>query len=227
MSTRSMARGLAMVLAAPLAAACYNPSVSIHQRAALEQQLTRTAIWRTIQQLAVHRDALEGEWRVRVLAPNPKDESWIEAALEFRLSQLGVRVSSAENPNASVVVAAVVYAGTDVDNLYIGFPIPGGSGQALAFYQSITERGRAEIFLWFRDSQGRSIGTTRPLQQEAHYSSIYVLTLIGPIALTDLDIDTATRVRELGRDTLHHATEAADEWILPSKNEKDGEDDRR
>jgi hypothetical protein len=51
--------------------------------------------------------------------------------------------------------------------------------------------------------------------------------LIGPIALTDLDIDTATRVRELGRDTLHHATEAADEWILPSKNEKDGEDDRR
>jgi hypothetical protein len=38
-----------MVLAAPLAAACYNPSVSIHQRAALEQQLTRTAIWRTIQ----------------------------------------------------------------------------------------------------------------------------------------------------------------------------------
>jgi hypothetical protein len=222
-----MTRGLAAIVAASLAAACYNPSVSIHQRTALEQQLTRTAIWRAIEQLATHRDALEGEWRVEVLAPNAKDESWIKGALELHLSEVGVKLSSSENPDTPVVVASVVYAGTDIDNLYVGFPIPGGSGQALAFYQSITERGRAKIFLWFRDAEGRTIGTTEPLHREAHYTSIYVLTLIGPIALTDLDIDTTTRVRELGVDTLRHATDATGEWILPSEREMDGEDDRR
>jgi hypothetical protein len=223
--THSITLGLSIALAAPLAAACYNPAVTIYQRAALEQELTRTAIWRVVEQLAIHKVVLEGEWRVKVLAPNPKDESWIKGALEFRLSQLGVKMSGAESPDAGIVVAAVVYAGIDVDNFYVGFRIPGGSGQALAFYQSITERGRAKIFLSFQDSEGTSIGTTEPLRRDAHYTSLYVLTLFGPIALTDLEIDTATRFRELGRDTLHQAGETANEWIQPIKNE-DSEDDR-
>lgn len=230
MDTYAMARGLAIAFASALAAGCYNPMVAIDQRSALEQQLTRVAIWRTVEQLAVHKDVLEGKWRIAVLAPNPRDQSWIEGALRIRLGKLGVVIASDDDADASVIVAGVVYAGIDVDNFAVGVPIPGGAGQALAFYQSITERGRAEIFLSFQDPTGMTIGTTEPLMRDAHYTSMFFLTLFGPVALTDLEISTGARFREMGLDTLHQADDVADQaddWLVPSTEKTRNEDAAR
>ncbi len=219
--------GATLALIAALVAGCFNPSVTIDRRSAIEQQLTRTAIWRSIQAQAVHKDVLEGRWRVRVLAPEERDASWIETALELRLSRLGVEIAPQDETDANIVVAGVVYAGIDIDNFYVGVPIPGGGGQAISFYQSITERGRAEIFLSFREPDGSPIGTTNPRRREAHYKDIYVLTVFGPLAMTDLEIETSPRLTELGADTWHQAGQVADDWIVPlgsrSKGTEEGE----
>ena len=53
---------------------------------------------------------------------------------------------------------------------------------------------------------------------------MYVLTLIGPYATTDLDIQTGKRFSELGKDTLRQAGDTlhtADDWILPEKKADD------
>ena len=219
-------RAMAITCVAALAVGCFNPAVEIYQRSALEQQLTRAAIWRTIQRLAVHKAALEGKWKVMVLAPNPRDESWIRGALILRLYDLGVNVVRGEHPDASTIVAGVVYAGMDIDNFAVGIPIPGGDGRALAFYQSVTERGRAQMFLSFMDAQGAPIGTTDPVERDAHYTAIYVLTAFGPLALTDIDINTADRFSEMGMDTIKHGRDAAilaDQWIMPPREEEEAD----
>ena len=215
--------GVTLVLIAALVTGCFNPSVTIDRRSAIEQQLTRTAIWRAIEVQAIHKDALEGRWRVRVLAPEERDADWIQAALELRLSRLGVEIAPPDDAETNVVVAGVVYAGIDIDNFYVGVPIPGGGGQALSFYQSITERGRAEIFLSFRKPDGSPIGTTNPERREAHYKDIYALTIIGPIAMTDLEIETSPRLTELGADTWHQAGQVAGDWIFPLSPGSKGE----
>ena len=205
---------------------CYNPSVKIDGRAALEQQLTRTAIYRAIDQLAIHKRVQQGEWRIMVVAPDPKDEAWVKACLELRLSDLGVKLRINASDDASIVSAYVTYAGTDIDNFYVGLPIPGSGGQALAFYQSITDRGRASIFLSFQDANGKQIGTTEPVDADAHYTDMYFVTFIGPYATTDLDIQTGKRFSELGKDTLRQAGDtlhSADEWILPDKKQASGD----
>ena len=222
----ALARTLCVAILGALATACYNPMVTVYQRTALEQQLTRTAIWRSVQGLAVHKDVLDGRWRIRVLVPNDRDESWVRGCLQIRLSDLGVDVAAPDDESASTIVAAVVYAGTDIDNFYVGVPIPGSGGQALAFYQSITERGRAEIFLSFRDPAGRIIGTTQPLDRNVHYTAMYFLTIFGPLALTDTEIDTGERFSEMGRDTLSEAGSVAGDWIVPASRNGERSDEK-
>jgi len=136
MRTRSATKGLAISLAASMAAACFNPSLTIDRRSALEQQLTRSAIWRSIQELAVHKDVHEGKWRIKVLAPNPYDESWIRGSLELRLSELGVTMSSEDDEEASVVIVAVVYAG----------PMP--TGRAFASWRAELARDAHRPLRW-------------------------------------------------------------------------------
>ena len=138
------------------------------------------------------------------------------------------RLSSDSSKDIPVVVACVIYAGTDVDNFYVGIPIPGGGGKAFAFYQSVTERGRASLFLSFQDADGKPIATTEPTVGDAHYKDLYFLTFIGPFALTDLEIETRARLTEIGADTLRQADDsvrAAGDQILPDKDEEEENDD--
>ncbi len=207
-----------------IASGCYNPAVSIDRRSAMEQQLTRSAIWRAVGRLAIHTDALEGPWKVEVVTPDVRETDWVRLALEQRLRGLGVDLRDPDDPEASVVTVGVVHAGTDIDNFYVGLPIPGSGGMAFAFYQSITERGRAEMFLAFRAADGAAIATSDVVRGDAHFTDVYVLTLIGPFAFTDLDIDTSTRFTELGVDAWREAGERG-EWVMPAKkpSEEDGQ----
>jgi len=214
-----------LLVAATLVAGCFNPAVTIDRRSAIEQQLTRSAIWRTVGALAIHKDTLEGPWRVEVVAPDVRESDWIQLALEHRLKGMGVDVRRAEDTEAGTVIVGVVHAGTDIDNFYVGVPIPGSGGMALGFYQSVTERGRAEMFLSFVEADGDPIATTEVVHKDAHFTDMYVLTIIGPFALTDLDIETSTRLTEIGADTLREATERG-EWVLPGKERSDEGDTR-
>ena len=204
-----------VAVAASLLAGCFNPAVTIDRRSAIEQQLTRSAAWRAVSELPIHTDALEGAWRVEVVTPDVRETDWVQFALEHRLRGLGVHLASAEGPDVGTIVVGVVHAGTDIDNFYVGLPIPNSGGMALGFYQSITERGRSEMFLSFLDADGQQIATTEVVRGSAHFTDLYVLTLAGPFALTDLDIDTSTRFTELGADTWREAGEKS-EWIMPN-----------
>jgi hypothetical protein len=210
-----MTRNAILILLPLLVQGCFNPLIQIDARTAMEQQLTRTAIIRAIDQLAIHKDVLTGEWGLQILAPNSRDESLIRGRLRDRLATLGAKVHNTPKDGASLISAWVIYAGTDIDNFYIGIPLPGLGYQTLSFYQSITARGRAEISLTFSDRTGKPFARTGSAFGGAHFTDLYFLTFIGPFSLTDLETETPSRLLELGKDTWRRTGQMGS-WIVPA-----------
>jgi hypothetical protein len=216
-----MARILFLALSPIVLAACFNPSMNIDERSALEQELTRTAILRAVDKLAVPNDVLSGTWRIEVSAPDLRDESWIRSCLQRRLAALGVNVSADENAPLPVVEARTVFAGSDIDNFYAGLPLPGSGGKAISFYQSVTERGRARIGLTFWSADGELVAQTPSLEASAHYKDIFVLTIFGPLGSSDVEnVEVYQRWLETGEDTWHGLKDTGEQIDRVEKEER-------
>jgi hypothetical protein len=202
-----------------LMAGCYNPAVSINNRAALEIQLTRTAITRAVDQLVIHKSVLDGTWSVTASSTEYAfDNAFIKSMVERRLIDLGadVRFSGQTSQTVEVLVA---FAGTDLDNFLIGIPT-GMLWKDLGLYQSITEKGRAQISLNFWGSDGKLIAHTPSAVADSHYTDVFILTIIGPLSFTDLaDIETSNRFIELGGDTKSDISHVGD-WIIPKRSQE-------
>ena len=208
-----MYRYAAIVIFPLILGGCYNFDKKTDGRTALEQQLTRTAIARAIDRLAIHKDVLKGTWKIDVVAPNPRDVSWIRAYLRRRLSALGARISRDEKAKLPIVEAGVVIAGSDIDNFYIGIPLP-GYGYVLGFINTITDKGRARIGLTFWSEEGTIIGQTREVVGSAYYKNTWYLTFFGPFGYTDLDVEMSGRFTDTAKENWGQVKEAG-EWIVP------------
>ncbi len=216
--------GLRLVLLCPLllASACFNPSMTIDARSALEQQLTREAVARAIDRLVVHEAVLQGEWFVEVASPWLHDTTWIRSMVSYRLASLGAKIRPNKAEDVSVVTAAVQYAGSDVDNFFIGVPL-GDMYQTLAVYQSVTERGRARISLIFWDANGELIARSPPATADTYYKDLFILTFFGPFASTDLeDIDLVSRWGDASKEA-EKSLKKVGKWIVPSDAKKPGD----
>ena len=146
---------------------------------------------------------LEGHWKIEVVTPDAKDADWIKSLLRQRLVGLGATISTDATAALPVLQADVAFAGSDVDNFYLGVPIPGGGGKALSFFQSVTERGRAGIGLTAWSEEGELLGQSEQVRGSANFTDVFVLTFIGPISFTDLEqIRTSGRFIQLGRDKV-------------------------
>ena len=172
-------------------------------RTALEQELTRTAIRRAVDRIPLDESILDGHWKIEVVTPDAKDADWIKSLLRQRLVGLGATISTDATAALPVLQADVAFAGSDVDNFYLGVPIPGGGGKALSFFQSVTERGRAGIGLTAWSEEGELLGQSEQVRGSANFTDVFVLTFIGPISFTDLEqIRTSGRFIQLGRDKV-------------------------
>lgn len=196
-------RHVALLLAAAFLYGCFNPTLRVDGRTALEQQLTRTAILRAITELPIHQSVLEGRWKIDVVSPSGDDKDWTRTLLRQRLEALGANVSTDVAAKLPTVEATVAFAGSDVDNFVVGVPLPGTMGTAsISFFHENVQRGRARIRLNFWDAGGTRIAQTPSSSGEAHYGDMFFLTFIGPFSFTDLDdIGTSRRFVRRGADT--------------------------
>lgn len=205
---------------------CFNPSMMVDGRTALEQELTRTAILRTMNQLPIHKNALQGRWKIAVVSPDSNDDSWTRAQLRQHLVLLGANIATKTMENLPVVEAVIQFAGSDIDNFIIGIPIPMGNS-SLGFYHDSSEQGRARIQLNFWTSDGKLLAQTPAALGEAHYSDITVLTFIGPFSFTDLhDVKSYGRFSRIGVDEwksvrgafTRTGAETSNAWIMPDSS---------
>jgi hypothetical protein len=213
---------LLITIVCMLMAGCYNPTVSINNRDALEIQLTRTAITRAVDKLAIHKSVLDGTWSVTASSTEYAfDDAFIKSMVERRLIDLGADVRFS-GPTSQTVEVLVAYAGTDLDNFSIGIPTY-ISAKDLGFYQSITAKGRAQISLNFWGSDGKLIAHTPSAVADSHYTDVFILTLIGPLSFTDIaEIETSSRFIELGGDTKSDISHVGD-WIIPKRSQEDNQ----
>lgn len=184
-----------------LISACFNPLMVVDGRTALEQELTRTAILRAVDQIPLNKAILSGAWKIEVVSPDAEDADWIKSLLRQHLVSHGATISVDRTASLPVIQADVRFAGSDVDNFYVGIPLPGGGGKALSFFQSVTERGRAGLGLTLWSEEGKLLGQSPQAKGTANYTDIFLLTIVGPISFTDLeDIRTSGRLVEMGED---------------------------
>lgn len=217
-----MMRGPCVVVLALMLGGCLNPSMTIDERSALEQELTRTALARAVERQAIHKAVLDGTWKIEVTAPDARDRDWIESCLRERLVTLGAKISRDEHAELPTVEARVVMAGSDVDNFYVGLPVTlSGTYQMVSFYQSVTQYGRARMGLTFWSEGGEVIARAPDVRTRAHFTSLFVLTVIGAFSSNDLGDRTWGRFLELGEDDWRQVREA-EEWIVPPKDEPPG-----
>ena len=194
-------RALLLSLLPMLLSACFNPMMVVDGRTALEQELTRTAILRAVDQIPLNDVVLSGAWKIEVVTPDAEDADWIKSLLRQHLVSHGAIISVDKAASLPVIQADVRFAGSDVDNFYVGVPLPGGGGKALSFFQSITERGRAGLGLTLWSEEGKLLGQSPQVKGSANYTDIFLLTVVGPISFTDLeDIRTAGRLVQMGED---------------------------
>ena len=194
-------RALLLGLLPMLLSACFNPMMVVDGRTALEQELTRTAILRAVDQIPLNDVDLSGAWKIEVVTPDAEDADWIKSLLRQHLVSRGATISVDKTASLPVIQADVRFAGSDVDNFYVGIPLPGGGGKALSFFQSITERGRAGLGLTLWSEEGKLLGQSPQVKGSANYTDIFLLTVVGPISFTDLeDIRTAGRLVQMGED---------------------------
>jgi hypothetical protein len=204
-------------------AACFNPAMQIDHRTAIEQELTRVAIVRALGKLAIPDDVLSGTWKIEVLGPDPRDVGWFRGVLRRRLVALGASISTDARAPLPVVEVDTAFAGSDIDNFFVGVPVP-GSGKALSLYQSIAQVGRARIGLTFWSADGELLAQEPSVDASAHYRDVFVLTLIGPFAFSDVeDVEGYNRFFETGADAWH-GIDRTGEWSVPGATEED--DDR-
>ena len=216
-----------IALLSVLLTGCFNPTMMIDKRTALEQELTRVAILRAVSQLPILKDVLDGRWKIEVVSPNKIDDNWTRAQLRQRLASLGANISTNASENLPVVEAVIQFAGSDIDSLILGIPIPGTLGSSsISFYHENTERGRARIQLNFWTNDGKLLAQSPAASGETHYSDITVLIFIGPFSFTDLnEVKTYGRFMEKGMDgwessrRIFTRTDAttSDAWI-PAEN---------
>lgn len=184
-----------------LLSACFNPLMVVDGRTALEQELTRTAILRAVDQIPLDKVILSGAWKIEVVSPDAEDADWIKSLLRQHLVSQGATISIDKTASLPVIQADVRFAGSDVDNFYVGIPLPGGGGKALGFFQSVSERGRAGLGLTLWSEEGKLLGQSPQVKGAANYTDIFLLTVIGPISFTDLeDIRTLGRFVEMGEE---------------------------
>ena len=210
-----MFRSTAIFLFPLILGGCYNFDKKTDGRTALEQQLTRTAIARAIDKVAIHKAVLQGTWKIDVVAPYIWDKDWIRAYLRRRLSTLGAKISRDEKLQVPIVEVGVIYAGTDIDNFFIGIPLP-GTGNVLGFINTISDKGRARIGLTFWSKEGTIIGQTPEAVGSAYYKNTWYLTIFGPFGYTDLDVKMSGRFSESAKENWDQVKEAG-EWIVPDK----------
>ena len=213
-----------------LLAGCFNPAMMVDGRTALEQELTRAAIFRAVKQLPIHKNVLQGRWKIAVVSPDSDDDSWTRTLLRQHLALQGANIVTNTTENLPVVEAVVQFAGSDIDNFIVGIPIPGSMGNSsFGFYHDSSEKGRAHIQLNFWTSDGKLLAHTPAALGEAHYSEITVLTFIGPFSFTDLrDVKIYGRFSRLGIDEWESVrgaftqsdAETSGVWIMPEDSSK-------
>ena len=214
-------QGLFFCLLPVLLSACFNPLMVVDGRTALEQELTRTAILRAVDQLPLDKVVKGGAWQIQVVTPDAEDADWTKSLLRQHLVSHGAKISMDKTAELPVIQANVRFAGSDVDNFYVGIPLPGGGGKALSFFQSITERGRAGLGLTLWSEEGKLLGQSPQVKGTANYTDIFLLTVVGPISFTDLeDIQTAGRLVQMGEDKWVKVREIK-EWDSPPEKLQD------
>ena len=214
-------RRLFLCLLPVLLSACFNPLMVVDGRTALEQELTRTAILRAVDQIPLDKVVRSGAWQIQVVTPDAEDADWIKSLLRQHLVSHGATISIDKTAGLPVIQADVRFAGSDVDNFYVGIPLPGGGGKALSFFQSITERGRAGLGLTLWSEEGKLLGQSPQVKGTANYTDIFLLTVVGPISFTDLeDIQTAGRLVQMGEDKWVKVRQVKD-WDSPPEELQD------
>ena len=208
-----------------LLAGCFNPTMTVDGRTALEQELTRVAILRALSKLPVHKDILNGQWKITLVSPNSKDDSWILTQVRQHLTGLGANISVNTVEKLPQVEAVVHFAGSDVDSFVLGVTIPGSMGQSsVSFYHENRELGRALIQLNFWSIDGKLVAQTPRAYAETHFSDATIFTFIGPFSFTDLDdVPTYGRFIEQGKDGWKESSEfisdtenaVSNDWIAP------------
>lgn len=185
-----------------LLAGCFNPTMMVDNRTALEQELTRGAIFRAVNQLPIIKNVLDGSWRIEVVSPDKIDDGWTYTLLRQHLVALGANISTKASENLPVVEAVVHFASSDLDNYILGFPFPGSMGtSSVSLYHQNSERGRARIHLNFWTNGGKLLAQSPAASGETHYTDVTLLTFVGPFTLTDLtDVKTYERFMEKGVD---------------------------
>ena len=214
-----------IVFLSALSAGCFNPTMMVDNRTALEQELTRGAIYRAVNQLPIIKNVLDGRWKIEVVSADKTDATWTYTLLRQHLVSLGADISTNASENLPVVEAVVHFASSDLDNFILGIPIPGSMGtSSISFYHDNSERGRARIHLNFWTNDGKLLAQSPATSGETHYTDITFLLFIGPFSFTDLtDVKTYGRFIQLGVDEwettkrifTHTDVKTSDAWITP------------
>ena len=68
-------RILLIVFIPMLLASCFNPKMMVNNRTAIEQELTRGAIFRAVNQLPIIKQALDGRWKIELASTDKRDAS--------------------------------------------------------------------------------------------------------------------------------------------------------
>ena len=213
-----------------LLTACFNPKMMIDKRSAMEQELTRGAIFRAVNQLPIIKEAIDGRWKIELASANRTDDSWTRTLLRQHLTKLGANISTIASDNLPVIEAVVQFAGTDIDSFILGIPIPGTMGESsISFYHDNGQRGRARIYLNFWTSEGKLLATSPAFSGETHYTDITFLIFIGPFSFTDLnDVHTYGRLIEHFEDKWDRSVRVmtkpdettVDTWVTPKNTRK-------
>jgi len=221
-------RFLTIVFLSALLAGCFNPKMMVDNRTAIEQELTRGAIFRTINQLPIIQEAREGHWKIELASADKTDNSWTRSLLRLHLTKLGANISTKTSDDLPVIEAVVQFAGTDIDSWILGIPIPGTMGQSsISFYHDDGQRGRARIYLNFWTAEGKLLATSPAFTGETHYTDITFLIFVGPFSFTDLDdVHTYGRLFEHLEDKYDRSVRVLTEpdattseaWINPDTN---------
>ena len=218
-------RILTIVFLSVLLAACFNPKMMVDNRTAIEQELTRGAIFRAINQLPIIKETLDGRWKIELASADKTDDSWTRSLLRQHFVKLGVDISTKAADNLPVIEAVVQFAGTDIDSFILGVAIPGTMGaSSISFYHDDGQRGRARIYLNFWTPEGKLLAISPAVSGETHFTDITFLIFIGPFSFTDLDdVHTYGRLFEHLEDkydrsarVLTEPSETTSEaWITP------------
>ena len=181
-------RILYIVFLSVLLAGCFNPKMMVDNRTAMEQELTRGAIYRAIKQLPIIQEAREGHWKIELASADKTDDSWTRTLLRQHFVKLGIDISTKATDDLPVIEAVVQFAGTDIDSWVLGFVIPGTMGaSSISLYHDDGQRGRAQMYLNFWTSEGKLLAISPSFTGETHFTDITFLMFVGPFSFTDLD----------------------------------------